>query len=129
MRGATSTFVLFFATAIVLYLLHRFLFSQFPGAGHGDFHFSLEAAYGFFSACSVAILAIVHIVEKRNRDVVGMSFLLASSAKMVGVWFFIRPVLYGKGADPAEKMNFLALFILFLAIETVLTIRVLNKKQ
>jgi TM2 domain-containing membrane protein YozV len=42
---------------------------------------------------------------------------------------FLRPILASGGKNLAtEKMQFLIVFIIFLAIETIVTIRILNDK-
>lgn len=75
------------------------------------------------------ILVVVHIIEKRNKDIVGLSFLLASSLKMVIAGILAKVFLLDGTGTQTENFNFLLLFILFLAIESILTIRILNKKQ
>jgi hypothetical protein len=48
---------------------------------------------------------------------------------MVVSFFIVRPILNSTTENTIEKANFFFIFILFLAIETLITIRLLNKKQ
>jgi hypothetical protein len=45
-------------------------------------------------------------------------------------FMFLRPILnLDLPKTPVEKINFFAIFIYFLVIETLITIRILNNKQ
>jgi hypothetical protein len=44
-------------------------------------------------------------------------------------YFIVRPILNSPLENTIEKANFFFIFILFLTIETLITIRLLNKKQ
>jgi hypothetical protein len=69
-------------------------------------------------------------VKERSFDNIGMSFLLSTSVKMIFCYLILRPLLQVSSHNiTIEKKNFFMIFILFLAIETVLTIRILNEKQ
>jgi hypothetical protein len=69
-------------------------------------------------------------VKERSFDNVGMSFLLTTSIKMIVCYLILKPILQVTFQNNAvEKKNFFMMFILFLAIETILTIRILNEKQ
>jgi hypothetical protein len=49
---------------------------------------------------------------------------------MVGAYAVLYPILHLPGAEAKiEKIDFFIVFALFLAIETVVTIRILNNKQ
>ena len=66
-------------------------------------------------------------MKDKNLDYVGMTFLLITSLKMGVSFFIVRPVLADTNQNLVEKINFFVIFILFLAIETIITIRLLNK--
>lgn len=129
MKEVGRSLVWVVASASVLYGLHRGLFGFLPGSGPDFSHYSLETLYVFFTVCSIVVMTVVHLVQRRNPDVVGMSFLLVSTLKMIGAGIFASPLLSADALAPVEKANFIAVFILFLTMETVLTIRILNKKQ
>ena len=92
--------------------------------------YSLPLLYLFFFFFSVVMILILKKVKQNNINSVGYVFLLLTTFKMVIAYFFLRPIL---AADlpktPTEKMNFFVIFIYFLAIETYVTIGILNNKQ
>lgn len=115
--------------AIFFYVVHKIVF-HFLVSNDLDFYYSLEELYFFFYILSTIVFIILLKVKERNFDNVGMSFLLSTSVKMIFCFLLVKPIL--KNATPEntlEKMNFFVIFMLFLAIETILTIRLLNEKQ
>jgi len=111
------------------YLLHRFVFYYFK-INQESFFYSLEVLYLIFFTFSFIVFMILLKVKKRSFDNVGMSFLLVTTIKMFLCYLILKPILNIKEYDTStEKINFFAMFVLFLTIESVLTIRILNKKQ
>ncbi|MBK9225193.1 MAG: hypothetical protein IPO23_12295 [Flavobacterium sp.] len=93
------------------------------------FHYSLLTLYLFFLICSSVIVFILIKVMKKNIDIVGQTFLLLTSIKMVVAYILLHPILQESNKLVAsEKINFYSVFALFLIIETIVTIRILNKK-
>jgi hypothetical protein len=88
--------------------------------------YSLEKLYLLFYTLSTIVFIILLKVKEQSFDNVGMSFLLSTSVK----WFLFlnfETILKSNTAENTlEKMNFFVIFMLFLAIETILTIRILN---
>jgi hypothetical protein len=114
---------------VVAYLLHKIVFYGF-NIDVSAFHYTIEQLYLLFSVLSLIVIAILLKVKEHSFDNVGMSFLLSTSIKMVVCYLVLRPILQAGGQNGIiEKKNFFAMFILFLAIETILTIRILNKNQ
>jgi hypothetical protein len=114
---------------IVAYILHKVIFYSF-NIDDTAFHYTIEELYLLFSVLSVIVIAILLKVKEHSFDNIGMSFLLSTSVKMVVCYLILRPVLQASGQNGGiEKKNFFAMFILFLAMETILTIRILNKNQ
>ncbi|MFE3872299.1 hypothetical protein ACFX5F_13810 [Flavobacterium sp. ZS1P70] len=114
---------------VVAYILHKIIFYSF-NIDDTAFHYSIEELYLLFSVLSVIVLVVLLKVKEQSFDNVGMSFLLSTSIKMVVCYLILRPVLQASGHNGSiEKKNFFAMFILFLAMETILTIRILNKNQ
>jgi hypothetical protein len=94
------------------------------------FHYSLETLYLLFLGLSTIVFIVLLKVKERSFDNIGMSFLLSTSVKMIFCYLILRPLLQVSSHNiTIEKKNFFMIFILFLAIETVLTIRILNEKQ
>lgn len=122
-------FLTLMGIAFLLYVIHKLIFYLFK-INQGQFHYSLEELYLFFLVLSMIIFKVLLIIKEKSFDNVGMSFLLATSIKMVFCYLILRPLLQIPKANNAiERINFLILFIVFLAIETLFTIRLVNEKQ
>ena len=117
--------------SLLAYAGHKLLFYFNSGNPKlQNFHTSLESVYGFFTLCSVTILFILIQVKSRKAENIGFTFLLLTCAKMGIAYAFLRPILHsGNSSIATEKINFFLVFAIFLTIETVVTIRILNKKD
>jgi hypothetical protein len=115
--------------AVLIYGVHKLVF-HFLLIDTIDFHYTLEKLYLFFYILSLIVFIILLKVKEKSFDNVGMSFLLSTSVKMIFCFLLLKPILKkATEENTLEKMNFFMVFILFLAIETILTIRLLNEKQ
>lgn len=124
-----KTFLFLLISVIIAYVVHQLIFYFFKINTDG-FYYSLEKLYGIFFLLSCVIIFILLLIRERNFDQLGMSFLLLTSSKMIVYYLLLKPILNIKHYDiRTEKINFFVLFILFLTIETVVTIRLLNEKQ
>ena len=117
--------------SIVVYLMHKlFFFLNDSNPKFHNFYYPIEIIYAFFFNCSVIILFILIQVKSRSAESVGYVFLLVTCFKMAVAYTLLSPILHsGKQNIAIEKMNFFIVFAVFLAIETVVTIRILNNKQ
>ena len=116
--------------SIIVYLLHKlfFLLNQSNPKFQG-FYYPIEIIYGFFCSCSVIILLILLKVKAKSIDNVGYTFLWGTCIKMAISYAVLLPILNSESQNLAiEKMNFFFVFAVFLAIETIITIRILNNK-
>jgi hypothetical protein len=115
---------------IPVFLLHLLIF-QIPSLATSETHFfyTIPFLYFLYFIFSVIILIALFKVSKNNFDNVGMTFLISTSIKMAVSYFILRPILNSANENTIEKVNFFTIFILFLAIETIITIRLLNKNQ
>jgi hypothetical protein len=93
------------------------------------FSYSLEVIYAICCTLSIVILIILLMVNSRNKDVVGMTYLLITSIKAGILFFVFSDIIGSNNKNAVERINFFIVFILFLTIETLITIRLLNKKQ
>lgn len=93
------------------------------------FYYSIAFLYLLYIVFSKIVLFVIVKVSEKNFDNTGMTFLVCTSVKMALSYFIVRPVLNSPTENTIEKANFFFIFILFLAIETLITIRLLNKKQ
>jgi hypothetical protein len=113
----------------VAYGLHELLFFVLNINTH-NFVYSLKALYVWFTLFTLLVVFVLLLVKRKSLDNVGMSFLLVTSVKMLFCYLILRPVLKAATLqNSAEKINFFALFIFFLLMETLFTIRLVNEKQ
>lgn len=120
-----------FLLSVVAFVIHKTIFFFVQNHFNVDiFKYSLPVLYLFFLACSLIILLILIKVKDKNIDNVGQTFLLLTCVKMVIAYILLHPILQStdKLMTP-EKANFFITFAIFLTIETVITIRILNKNQ
>jgi hypothetical protein len=117
--------------SILVYIIHKlFFFLNNNNPKFQGFHFPIETIYGFFFICSVIILLILIKVKSNNIDNVGLTFLLVTFIKMAISYAILYPILHsGNSNTGTEKINFFVIFVLFLTIETIVTIKILNNKQ
>ena len=117
--------------SVVVYLVHKLVFFlNDNNPKFQNFHFPIEVVYGFFFFCSVIIILILINVKSKNIDNVGYTFLLVTCFKMAISYAVLSPILHsGNPNVRIEKVNFFIIFALFLAIETIVTVRILNNKQ
>ena len=117
--------------SILVYLAHKLVF--FLNENHPNlqgFHFPIEVVYGFFFFCSLLIILILIKVNEKNIDNVGFTFLLVTFIKMALSYIILSPILNsGNPNVRTEKIDFFIIFALFLTIETIVTVRILNNKQ
>ncbi len=117
------------AISILAFAAHKtiFLLTNYD-ATEPEFQYSLPVLYVIFSFLSMLIMGILVYVSKKNFEVVGQTFLLLTSVKLAIAYFFGRDIIYTSGAlAKMEKTNFFIVFAVFLTIETICTIRLLNK--
>jgi hypothetical protein len=113
----------------IAYLIHNLIFHLLK-FNDTSFLYSMETLYLLFLGMSILVFIVVLKVKQRSFDNTGMSFLLATTAKMGFCYLILKPILQLNTHDNSlEKINFFMIFALFLTIETVLTIRILNRKQ
>jgi hypothetical protein len=113
----------------IAYVIHKFIFHFFE-IKETAFLYSIETLYLLFLGMSIIVFIVVLKVKQRSFDNVGMSFLLATSVKLVFCYLVLNPILrLNADYNSVEEVNFFGIFVLFLTIETVLTIRILNKKE
>lgn len=125
------SFLIIILAAIFGFIIHKTI-SHFliPKDFEDDFIYSTLLLYGIFGLLSFVIVFLLIKVKKTSVDYVGYAFLAATTLKMVIAYALLRPIIQIQlPKTPAEKMSFFVIFIYFLAIETILTIRILNNKQ
>lgn len=116
--------------ALLLFFINRLILTH-PNfkAGFELFQVSLTFIYFLFTLFSILILVTLIFVQRKNNDVVGMSFMLITTFKTILYYVIFSKIISTDNANTVERINFFVVFILFLVIETLITIRLLNKKQ
>ena len=117
--------------SILVYLIHKLIFflNEINPNLQG-FHFPIEVIYGFFFICSLLIILLLIKVNEKNINNVGFSFLLVTFIKMALSYIVLSPILNsGNPNVRTVKIDFFIIFALFLTIETIVTVRILNNKQ
>lgn len=109
--------VLFFG----LYLLLEKLFN-FPDL----ILLPLSFIFIFFGSMSVALFAIIDVVFIKNKEVVGMSFMLITTIKTIAIGIIGKIYILNQNIN-FEKWNYFVLFIVYLFFETIIIGRRLNK--
>ncbi len=117
--------------ALACYGIHKVIaLATLLGAKIAGFFYSLEAIYAFFTVCSVIIVAILTVVRARNLDATGQAFMMATFVKMFVAYGFLYPALSPESPSTYPgKMNFFAVFLIFLTLETLACMRLLNQKS
>ncbi len=126
----SSLFTVFIA-AIIGFVVHRSIsYFTIPKEFEDNFVYSTLLLYVLFALLSLVIVSLLTMVKKTSENSVGFAFLAFTTLKMGIAYAFLRPIIHTNlPKTPIEKMNFFVIFIYFLAIETYVTIRILNNKQ
>ena len=117
--------------SLLVYLAHKIFFIlNETNPKFEDFHYPIEIIYCFFLICSLVIILILIKVKEKNIDNVGFTFLLTTFIKMGLSYIILLPILHSENLNRnVEKIDFFIIFAMFLTIETIVTIRILNNKQ
>jgi len=117
--------------ALIGFIVHKIIsYSFIPKIFEEAFIHSTPKLYGCFAVFSLIIVFTLIKIKEINLDYVGYTFLILTCLKMLIAYAFLHPILEVQLAKtPTEKINFFIVFIYFLTIETVVTIRILNNKQ
>jgi hypothetical protein len=91
--------------------------------------FSLEKVFLFFTVSMVLISIVSQIVYTKNKDIVGLVFMSTTSIKVILTYLVFKSVISTDNQNHTERIYFFCLFLFYLALETISTIRLLNKKQ
>lgn len=114
---------------VAIYVIQSLLFS-YSNVQQANFKYSLLQLYLFFGIFALIINVVLHIIKQKNIDLVGNVFLGLTLLKMM-FCFAIGNTISNLtlDQDKIQKHNFLMLFFIFLLIETVATIKLLNTKD
>lgn len=88
---------------------------------------NIPQTYLFFTLASIITMLILVVVKRKNLDIVGVSFLLITTIKAGIAFWYGKNIIYASEKYNTDRFNFYIVFVLFLLIETLLTIYLLNK--
>lgn len=116
--------------SIVIFFVHKIAFSLLDYVIiECYFLYSLQFLYSFFLASSIFIIFLVIKINSVDINNVGNGFLLLTLIKIGIAYLILNPILESSSKYiETEKINFFIVFAVFLTIETIITIRILNNK-
>ena len=123
--GENKTILQIIGIAFSVYVIQKILF-EVLNINSSSFQISLEGIHCIMLGFSVGIMLILNAVFRKNKDVVGMTFLLLTSIK-VSLIYFIGSLFILEEANQIEKWNFYGLFVFYLALETIFSAGRLNR--
>ncbi len=91
--------------------------------------FSLEKVFLFFTVSMVLISIVSQIVYTKNKDIVGLVFMSTTSFKVILTYLVFKSVISTDNQNTTDRIYFFCIFLFYLALETISTIQLLNKKQ
>ena len=110
--------------------LHVLFFHFFAVGKDEGFRYTIPQLYAFFFLIAFLIVVILVIVKSKNIDSVGNTFMLLTCIKMVLAYILLHPILESTHPNIAtEKTNFFFIFAIFLTVETIVSIRLLNQNK
>ena len=123
-----SVFFKLFGMVFLAYLVHKCCFIYFE-INPQLFKCTLEVLYAAFSSFALLFTIVLKWIKTKNFDQMGMAFLWGSMLKFIVFWFYKSFFFSEEKTILFEKDNLLILFVLFLAIETIVAISLLSKKD
>ena len=123
--------LLVFLYSITTFILHTLFFYFYNyQIIENQFQYSILTLYSCFTLLSVVIIIILFFIKRKEINNVGNSFMLLTILQMPLAYLLLHSILNSSSKHASfEKINFFIIFLLFLAIETVVSIRILNNKQ
>lgn len=117
--------------SIIALSIHKIFFYFFENQySETQFYYAIQELYFYFFCFSAILILVLIKVKEKNIDNVGYTFLGLTTVKIGISYAIAAPILHLVNENAAiQKINFFIIFSLFLAIETIVTIRLLNKKQ
>lgn len=110
------------------FLLHYVLFAFGPfKEDYTNFVFPIPIVYLLFWVFTKTILIVLDYVSKKSIAQVGYLFLFLTTFKAILVYVIFLEIINDQ--HEVEKNSLIIIFLVFLAIETMFTTQILNKKQ
>lgn len=123
--------LLLFQYVIAAFIAHKLFFYILNyQIIENQFQYSILSLYSFFLICSLIIITLLVLIKRKEINNVGNSFMFLTILQMPFAYFLLHSILNSTSNNASfEKINFFIIFLLFLAIETIVSIRILNNKQ
>ncbi len=112
--------------ALAGFAIHKAIFHFLLNNADEGFYYKLPFLYGMFCMFSIVILAILLVVRQRSINNTGFVFMLLTVLKLVAAYAILYPILHDE-AHQSEKLHFFIVFAFFLAVETAISVRLLNR--
>lgn len=117
-----------FVWVLPFILLHYVLFAFGPfKEDYANFVFPIPLVYLLFWVFTKTILIALDYVSKKSMAQVGYLFLFLTTFKAILVYVIFLEIINDQ--HEVEKNSLIFTFLVFLAIETIFTTQILNKKQ
>lgn len=117
-----------FVWVLPFFLLHYVLFAFGPfKEDYANFVFPIPIVYLLFWVFTKTILIALDYVSKKSMAQVGYLFLFLTTFKAILVYVIFLEIINDQ--HELEKNSLIFIFLVFLAIETIFTTQIFNKKQ
>lgn len=114
--------------AAVAFAVHFSLLEFLWPEKHVNFRYPIWLLYAIFFVASILILFGLLKMKGKNVDSIGHTFMWLTCVKAVLAYVLLHPILSDTHLYVAsEKIHFFTVFAVFLTIETIVSVRVLNK--
>ncbi len=109
-----------------LFVSHNYIADKFFAAG---FFYKIWHIYTFLAAATLAIFLIMHFVHKKFPDHTGFAFMGLSIFKIAASVIFFIPLMKAQVLNPVgDVLNFFIPYFIYLLIEVVFAVRLINSK-
>lgn len=90
----------------------------------------LQNIYFFNYSLSLVVLLILYYIHNKFNDKVGYAFLALGILKMMVSIYFLMPLIESDFSNKIpDTLNFFFCYFMFLIIESIILVKLLNKKQ
>lgn len=90
----------------------------------------LQNIYFFNYSLSLVVLLILYYIHNKFNDKVGYAFLALGILKMMVSIYFLMPLIELDFSNKIpDTLNFFFCYFMFLIIESIILVKLLNKKQ
>jgi hypothetical protein len=114
-----------------LYFIHKiYLYYTIRNGKQQEFNVDLEIIYAFFFTFLLILIAILIKIVKKNIDYVGYAFIIVTTLKLGFCYLFFSSILNSESLHvTSQKLHFFFIFGLFSTIETIVTSKMLNRRN